>query len=141
MFVGTFDNRVLGVDLDKGEVAWSYENPDRQFPYLSSAAVSGNAVVVGGRDKALHALRADTGEPLWSYATQGKIDSSPVIAGERVFVGSASGEIVALDLKSGDVVWSFDSGAPIIASPSVAAGRLVIGNIDGQLYCFGQVQR
>jgi outer membrane protein assembly factor BamB len=94
-------------------------------------------MVVGGRDRLVHALDPETGKVRWTFGTRGKVDSSPVIAADRVYVASASGEIFALGLESGEVMWSFDTGSPILASPSIAAGRLLIGTVDGQLYCFG----
>ena len=136
-FVGTFENQVLAVDLEQGKVAWTYENPVRKFPYLSSAATDGKLVVVGGRDKQLHTIDAATGEAVWTRSIGAKIDSSPVIVGKRVFVGAASGEILAFGLKSGDPLWSFDTGAPVTASPGVSAGKLLIGTAEGQLFCFG----
>jgi len=94
-------------------------------------------VVVGGRDKTVHALDPKTGEARWTFAARGKVDASPVIAGDRVYVASSSGEILALAIESGEPKWSFDTGSPILASPSIASGRLLIGTVDGQLYCFG----
>ena len=80
---------------------WRYEPTERQFPFYSSAAVDGGQVVLGGRDKLVHCLDADTGKALWTFATKGRVDSSPVIAGGRVYVGSADGRVYALDLATG----------------------------------------
>lgn len=136
-YVGTFSNQVVGVDLDKKSLRWTYENPDRQFPYLSSAAVSGQSVVLGGRDKLVHCLDGQTGKEIWKFQTQGRIDSSPVIVGNRVFVGSSDGNLYALALTSGKEVWRYEVGSPMSASPAIADGRLVIGTEDGAVLCFG----
>jgi outer membrane protein assembly factor BamB len=136
-YVGTFENEVLAIDLGRGEVVWRYENPERKFPFLSSAATDGKLVIVGGRDKLVHAIDAATGKAVWTYAAGARVDSSPVIAGSRVFIGVGGGEIVALGLESGEPVWKFDTGSPIVASPSVADARLVIGTTEGRLFCFG----
>lgn len=136
-YVGTFENQVLGVDLEQGKLLWSYENPDRKFPYLSSAATDGKRVVIGGRDKLIHALDAESGKRVWSYAAGASVDSSPVIVGERVFVGTGKGKLLALALATGKELWSFDTGSGISGSPAVADGRLLIGTTDGQLFAFG----
>src|SRR5262249_44672540 len=65
-YYGTFENEVLGVDLKAHRVLWRYTNPQRKFPFYSSAAVAGGKVVLGGRDKLVHALDAATGALLWS---------------------------------------------------------------------------
>ena len=137
-YAGTFGNQVLCAGLEDSEILWWYEHPERHFPFYASAAVTEDIVVIGGRDKMVHALEPQTGEPLWIYPARSRVDSSPVIVGERVFFGTAGGELVALGLDSGEKVWEFVIGASIIASPSVVAGKLVIGADDGNIYCFGE---
>ena len=136
--MGTFGNEVLGIDLQKPQILWRYQNPQRQFPFYASAAVVPGAVVIGGRDKAVHALDPQSGEVLWTYIAGGRVDSSPLIVAGRVFFGTEAGALVALDLQSGAEIWNFATGAAVTASPAIAAGRLIIGAADGILYCFGR---
>lgn len=135
-FYGTFNNEVLMVNLTEHKVIWRYEHPQRKFPFYSSAAVTNNRVVVGGRDKLVHGLTLD-GKAAWTFATRARVESSPAIADGRVFVGSNDGRFYVLDLTTGAKVWEFTGGAPLSASPAVARGRIVIGSQDGRLYCFG----
>src|SRR4030095_5325958 len=135
-YYGTFDNEVLMVSLQTRKVGWRYQHPERRFPYYSSAAVAGDRVVVGGRDKLVHGLNG-AGKEVWSFATQARVESSPAIAGDRVFVGSNDGRFYVLNLATGAKLWEFTAGAPLSASPAIARGRIVIGAQDGRLYCFG----
>ena len=137
-YMGTFENQVVAVDLVAGKVLWAYENPERQFPYLSSVALGKDRLFIGGRDKSVHAIKLEDGSPVWSYRTKAKVDSSPVISGERVYVGSLTGELFAFNPDSGKIEWRFDTGSGLMATPAIADGRLVIGTVDGQLYCFGK---
>jgi len=136
-YVGTFGNEVLAVDLAKRTVVWRYEHPTRHFPFYASAAVTADRVIVGGRDKLVHALIRATGKPAWTFTARARVESSPLVAGNRVFVGSNDGVLYELDLASGKKVWEFVAGAPLSASPAAAAGALVIGSQDGVLFCFG----
>ena len=136
VYMGTFENQVVAVSLAEGKVAWSYENPDRKFPYLSSAAVNDSLVVLGGRDKLVHALDPATGAVRWTHNAGARVDSSPIISGDRVYIGSSRGAVLALDGATGEVEWSFDTGAPILGAPSVVGSRLIVANDDGQVYCF-----
>ena len=137
-FCGTYGNEVLGIDLTSGEIVWQYENPDRQLPFFSSAAITKNIVVIGGRDKVVHALSPETGEQIWAFTAKSRIESSPVIVGNRVFFGTTRGVFIGLDIANGEKVWEFEAASSIVASPSVADGKIYIGTEDGILYCFGE---
>jgi len=136
-YVGTMGNQVLAVDWENRKIAWKYEHPQRHQPFYASAAVANDLVIVGGRDKLVHALDSKTGKPRWTFATKGRIDASPTIVGGRVFVGSMDGNLYGLELATGKLVWRFDAGSPFVASPAAGRGRLVVGTEDGVIYCFG----
>jgi eukaryotic-like serine/threonine-protein kinase len=135
-YYGTFDNEVLMVDLTAHRVAWRYQHPQRKFPFYSSAAVTNDRLVVGGRDKFVHGLGLD-GKAVWTFGTRARVESSPAIAGGRVFVGSNDGRFYVLNLGTGALLWEFNTGAPLSSSPAIARGKIVIGAQDGKLYCFG----
>ena len=139
-FVGTFENRVVAVDLAAGKLAWTFA-PEREFPFYASAAVAGEGavalVIAPGRDREVHALAAADGAERWSWPAGARVDASPVVAGDRVWVATLGGVLAALDLASGEPGWTFTAGTGFEASPAVAAGRLVIGDADGVLYCLG----
>lgn len=137
VFFGTEAATFFCIDWKTKKIIWTFRNPHRHQPFRSSAALDGNRLVFGGRDRIVRAIDPESGEPVWSYPTRGRVDGSPVISGQRVFVGSADGRLYGLNLATGDNVWQFDAGGSFIASPAVAEGCLVIGNEDGTLYCFG----
>lgn len=140
LYVGTYASEVLGVDWKKKEVVWRYQSGNGDFPFHSSAAVTNELVVVGGRDKLIHGINRKTGEKAWTMATRGKVDSSPVVVGDRVFVGSNDGNLYELGLKDGKERWKFNAGKPISAAPAVGENVLVVGSEsrDGKVYCFGK---
>jgi outer membrane protein assembly factor BamB len=134
-YYGTLANEVIGADVRRARIVW--RNPSA-FPFYSSAAVAGERLVVGGRDKKVHCLNLKTGKAIWTFATRARVDSSPAIASDRVYIGSNDGHFYVLDLGTGRKLWDFEAGAPLSASPAIAAGRIVIGAQDGRLYCFGE---
>ena len=127
----------MALDLQSKKLLWKYTPTDRQFPFYSSAAIADGKVVLGGRDKMVHALDAKTGKAYWTFMTNARVESSPAIVGNRVFVGSTDGRLYELDLLKGVKLSDFDAGAAITASPAVADGRIVFGTHDGRLYCLG----
>lgn len=139
LYVGNMNSEVQGIDLKKKDVQWSYV-PKRAQPFYSSAAVTDKLVVAGSRDRNVHAVHRGSGEVAWTFAANGRVDSSPVIVGKRVYFGSTGGTLHVLDLDKGTQVQSLELGQGITASPAVAHGCLVIGTTDGLLYCLGKKQ-
>lgn len=138
VYCGTYGTEILGIALNNGEIAWRYRHPKRQFPFFASAALTQDSVIIGGRDKMVHALSQETGEPIWTYTAKAGIESSAVVVGARVFLGTTRGVFIALDITNGESVWEFATGSSIVASPSVSDGKIYIGTEDGILYCFGE---
>ena len=140
LYVGTYGSEVVAVDWKKQSVVWRYEAGNGDFPFHSSAAVSGDFVIVGGRDKNVHGIHRQTGKKVWTFPTRARVDSSPVVVGNRVFIGSNDGNLYELGLADGKEIWKFNAGKPISAAPAVGEGVLVIGSEsrDGKVYCFGK---
>jgi outer membrane protein assembly factor BamB len=137
VFFGTEGSTFFCIDWKKAEVAWTFSDEDSGQPFRSSPAVTEQVVVVGGRNKRVHALNPDNGTEIWRFAAKSRVDASPVIAGKRVFAASADGRLVALDLQTGRQLWEYETGGGFTGSPAVAAGCLIIANDDGVVYCFG----
>jgi len=134
-YVGHYDNVFLCADIRTGRIVWQYE--DRPFAFFSSAAVTKELVVVGSRDKRVHAIGRRDGLMKWVFQTRGRVDSSPVVCGDRIVVGSDDGRLYLLNRKNGVLIWSYDIGEALAASPAVAEGWVVIGADDGRVYAFG----
>lgn len=137
-YVGHYESEFLCVDLKEARLKWRFR--DRQFPYYSSPAVTSKWVVFGGRDKRLHCLNRETGEPHWKFATRGKIDSSAIVSSEdgKVAVGSDDGRLYILSLDKGTELWSYEIGAPVTASPAAVERWIVVGSEDGSVYAFAE---
>ena len=48
----------------------------RHFPFYSSALNVDGTVVIGGRDRMVHGIDAETGEMRWTFMTRARVDSS-----------------------------------------------------------------
>ncbi len=140
LYFGTYGSEVIDVNWKTKQVEWRYRDEKKEFPYHSSAAMTEDLLVVGGRDKQVHCINRKTGKGVWKFATKGRVDSSPVILGNRVFVGSSDGHLYELNLKDGSQTWKYKLGRDVTASPAVGEGCLVIGSegSDEFIYCFGK---
>jgi outer membrane protein assembly factor BamB len=138
LYVGTMTYKFLAIDWKKPKVVWRYKAAKRALEYYSSPAVTDKLVIVGNRDKLVHALSRKTGKEVWNYPTRGKVDSSPVVVGKRVYVGSLDGYLYVLGVDKGKLIQKIKLGRGIVASPAVAGNCLVIGTQNGILYCLGK---
>ncbi len=137
VYIGNYENVFMRADASAAEIVWTYTESDA--PFFSSPAVTDELVIVGGRDRLVHALRRDNGQRVWAFKTLGEVDSSPAVCGDRVVVGSVDGRLYLLRLTDGTQVWSYEIGRPIVSSPAVAQGAVVVGCDDGYVYAFGSV--
>jgi outer membrane protein assembly factor BamB len=137
VYFGTEGGTFFGIDWKKQEVVWDFADRSRNLAIRSSAAVTPDVVIYGGRDKLLRAKDPKTGDERWKFAARRAIDSSPVVAGDRVYIASTDGRLYSLDVKSGEKQWEYEAGGSFTGSPAVAGGRLVIASDDGHVYCFG----
>jgi outer membrane protein assembly factor BamB len=128
---------VLAIDVAKQKLSWRFESRKKQAFY-ASPAVSEKLVVACCRDKRVYAIDRTTRTEVWSFTTDGRLDSSPVIAGNRVYVGSFDKVLYVLDLASGKEVQRLPLDSSILGSPALADGRLVVGTEKGTVYCLGK---
>ena len=75
-----------------------------------------------------------SGTQLWSYNTDGEINSSPVIGADgTVYFGSADSSVYAVS-SSGLLVWSYKSDSPVNGTGALSFnGILYIGTDNGKL--------
>jgi outer membrane protein assembly factor BamB len=138
-YVGNYGNLVLAFDPNapKGsEVKWKYH--DKSFPYFSSAAVTTDRVIIGGRDKRLHCINRATGDGVWNFEARGQVDSSPIICGDAIIVGCEDGRLYCVNLADGKERWAYEIGSAVTASPAASNGLVIVGAEDGNLYAFGK---
>ena len=154
-FVVDVDNEVMALDLNTGEIQWSFQaivEPARILR-ASSPAVEGDAIVTPFSSGELVALRASNGNPLWSETLSRTSRTSalseirdiagrPVVSRGVVYAVSHSGLMSAIDVRTGQPKWQLPvSGvnAPLPVGDVVyvvsKAGELTVINREtGQIY-------
>lgn len=140
LYFGTDGGGVFALDWETPKVHWEFSIPNREQQIHSSPAVTEELVIIGSRDKHVHAIDRKTGELKWSFATRAGVDCSPVVAGDRVYFGSKDRNLYAVSLATGQEVWKYNARNAIAGSPAIAEGCLVIGcsNTNGKIFCFGK---
>jgi outer membrane protein assembly factor BamB/formylglycine-generating enzyme required for sulfatase activity len=104
------------------------------YEIFTDLAVTADKVFAGCNDGKLYSFNKETGEKGWSFATGGRVMSSPSVAGGAVYFGSADGNLYALDTASGNLLWKKPLGGQIISSPWPGDGAVYIGCDNGSVY-------
>jgi eukaryotic-like serine/threonine-protein kinase len=131
-FCGNYANQTVAFDVAAGTVAWVYE--DRALPFFSSPAVNDRLVLIGSRDKHLHAIDRRTGENVWKFRTGGRVEGSPIVFENGVIFGSSDGRLYAAALDAGNELWNLDLGEPLVASPAFGGQQIVVGGDKGTVF-------
>jgi outer membrane protein assembly factor BamB len=137
IIAATGEGSVVAYTPDGQKQLWKYEEVDQsQAMFYASPAVADGVVVIGCRDRQVHAIDANTGKRVWAFKTRGDVDATATISDGRVFVGSKDKKLYVLDLKTGKKLWEFTAGRGIVAGPAIAGGAIVVGDTAGNVYCF-----
>ena len=131
-FCGNYGNEAVGFDITGGKVAWVYE--DRALPFFSSPAVNERLVLIGSRDKLLHAIDRKSGEPVWKFPTGGRVEGAPIVFTDAVVFGSSDGRLYAASLEGGAELWQMELGESLVASPAFGANQIIIGGEKGTVF-------
>lgn len=121
------------LELETGKVVWSRA----MAGFVRSSPAHQAGVVVYGDPEApgVHALSAQTGQPVWEKAVPTRlfVRSAPTIAQDVAVAAADDGSILAMRLRNGTLLWTLDAGANMRASPVVLDGRLFAARMDGVL--------
>ena len=138
-YVADLSGNLRCVDLDSGEVAWTYaalENvPENSFPpgFKSSPALTEDMVYLGDEDGIFHAVDRTTGQRKWVFETGAEIISSPTIDGGNVLFGSYDNTLYCLDRKTGKPRWQVVTQGYVHCTPAVSEGTTFIAGCDEHL--------
>ncbi|HYV06403.1 MAG TPA: PQQ-binding-like beta-propeller repeat protein, partial [Blastocatellia bacterium] len=137
-------HRFYGFDKRTGECIWTSAPGGRPYdtvyPTPIAATINGTRmIIVGGADGAVYAMKAQTGEPVWSYAiTKRGINNCVVIQNNIVFTSHSEenldtnemGLLAAIDatgkgaLGKDNVKWAIKGVRGGYSSPIVDGDRL-----------------
>ena len=157
VFLGDLDNRFYALDLRDGKKLWEFKaaagisaaaayRPGRdRSGDLASAhpeprptprppAVENGRVYFGDVEGGFYCLDAKTGRKLWTFASEGEIDSAPNFYKNLVLFGSQDATLYALDAADGKVAWKHTIDDQIRCSPTIVEDRCFLAGCDGKLH-------
>ncbi|MFY9554696.1 MAG: PQQ-binding-like beta-propeller repeat protein, partial [Blastocatellia bacterium] len=149
-------HRFFAFDKSTGECVWTSAPGGRPYdtvyPTPIAATINGmRLIVVGGADGAVYAMKAQTGEPVWSLPiTKRGINNCAVVSGTTVFSSHSEenldtnemGLLIAIDatgkgaLGKGNVKWAVRGIRGGYSSPIVDGDRLYQIDDSANLFAF-----
>ena len=127
---------LYALNAENGRLVWRF---DTELPLGNSPTVYENVVYVGGYDRKLHALDAQTGSHLWSFdGAQAGYDTNPLIVDGRVFIGNRDGYMYAVGAHGsehqGCLLWKFKTNGAIHLSAAYKDGKIFFASNDNFAY-------
>jgi outer membrane protein assembly factor BamB len=128
---------LYALDANTGETVWRF---DTQMPMGHSPTVVGDTVYVGGFDRKIHALNADSGALRWSFSgAQAGFSVNPLVVEGKVFAGNRDGRFYALDAGNGALKWQYPPAnkaavGPILTSAAYSNGIIYFASNDNHAY-------
>ena len=117
-------------------------------PIFSSPCIIQNILYIGGGSK-LYAIDTKTNLIVWSYTTNGIVNSSPTVLEDgTVFFGSTDGYIYSLS-SSGTLIWRFKTESDGIrdafiqgtnSTITLSNGYAIFGSFDYYIYCISSTE-
>lgn len=95
------------------------------------ATYAGRFVAYANTQGVVKVLRSRNGKLKWSYATDGKVFSTPAVADGRLVIGSTDGYIYCFKLRNGRLLWKYQCEKSVLASPAIFEGKAFVGSSDG----------
>jgi outer membrane protein assembly factor BamB len=135
VLVGSDNEQLSAVDLERGQLAWSTPLAGR---VRATPAVAAGRAFVGTFAGRLVCLDAESGAIVWSREVGEPIYSSASISGDVVAVGCHDGAIHGFSKDDGSVRFRAQTRGPVVGSPVAAGDSFVVSSTDGGLYLVGQ---
>ena len=130
-------NSIVAVKIpgSEGEVPELLYRVERAAPYVPTAAVDGDCLMMVSDNGIASRVKIADGDVVWSERLGGNYGSSPIVIGNKMLAISLDGTASILECsdafkKLGEV----SLGGSVSASPAYASGRLLL-RIDTELRC------
>lgn len=107
---------------------------------VSSPVATSGVLILGGLDKKLYFIDAQTGEKQKTFKTSSSISFSPLLEDSILYFSSEKGDgnLYALNLSNGEILWKKDLKDPS-TSPLVVDEKIYLGTSDGRFFCLDKI--
>jgi len=121
-----------------GQIVWVYptEVPLGHSPTI--ATINGKSIAyVGGFDRKIHAVDANTGTPIPGYTpyeADAGFETNPLVVNNIIYAGNRDSKFYAFDAMSGNLKWSYSTDGPILFSAAYKNCIVYFASNDAYAY-------
>jgi hypothetical protein len=126
---------LYALDAANGSQRWLYST---EFPLGNSPTIVNGVAYVGGLDRRVHAIDANSGAKLWAVeVAQAGFDTNPLVVNNIIMLGSRDGSFYALN-TDGSLKWKYTTAGPIHFSAAYQNGVVYFVSDDGYAYALNE---
>ncbi|EDQ92802.1 uncharacterized protein MONBRDRAFT_21943 [Monosiga brevicollis MX1] len=128
----SFDNYTYAIKLSDGSMIWRTLTPGGGD---NSATIVGNDMFIGTWGMILYKMDVETGKIIWTYNTEGEIESHTAYHDDIVYVSAEESQVViALNATTGTKIWDYHASQEFNGSPSLSRDLVYIGSNDHNMH-------
>jgi outer membrane protein assembly factor BamB len=117
--------------------AVSVGKPSKNSEYLRlKPVVRGGIIYTADPSGAVHAVRKNDGQSLWTTQLSHDLVSGPTVSHGYVAVGTSNSSLVLLNQHTGKKVWQNKVTGEVLSPPAISHGKVIAKTIDGKVYAF-----
>ena len=122
---------LYALDAATGSQRWVYST---ELPLGNSPTIANGIAYVGGFDRRVHAIDANTGAKLWAVeVAQAGFDTNPLVISNTIMLGNRDGNFYALN-TDGSLKWKYTTAGPIHFSAAYQNGVVYFASDDSYAY-------
>jgi outer membrane protein assembly factor BamB len=129
LLVGTFGQVVDAVDVETGEIVWTFE---AEGSVWGNPSVSGDVAYVGDVSGLVYALNVEDGSEIWRQQVDGAVAASPLATDGIVYVVTEIGLVYPLDTSDGSILWNEipNLDGRLLADPVIFQDELLLPTLE-----------
>ncbi|MGD9092446.1 MAG: PQQ-binding-like beta-propeller repeat protein [Anaerolineales bacterium] len=122
LYVGTFNNEMLAINAENGNIFWRVPTNDWVW---GGPALKDGVLYFGDLSGTFYALDVTNGQPAWQLTADGRITETPLITEDSIYFTTEAGSLYALNID-GTVRWTKTDMGKIYTSPLLAGDLILV---------------